>query len=513
MPGVVRFYAPTVTCALSVLRTLRCVMSGRGMKRAALFLVAGAVVLVAGCTAPPAPAGPASPTASASGEPSPSHDFRPGAEGIGDPYFPTYGNGGYDVASYSIKVKYDPKTDVLNGDVTINATASQDLSRYDLDLAGLTVRSVTVDGAAATFSRTGNELVVTPAAGLASGAAFATRVIYDGKPEPVASTQKVIGSGGFFATKDGAIVVGQPESASSWYPVNDHPLDKATYAIEATVPDGLAVISNGVPGPHTSAGGWTTWAWSEGSPMASYLTTLVIGRYRVSTSTHSGKPVVSAVTTSVPKGGADTSMAHTIPIVDFLESQFGPYPFDAYGGVVVQDDRIHFALETQSRPVYSAGFFRNGVNDWVVAHELAHQWYGDSVAVHGWEDIWLNEGFATYAEWLWNAHAGVQSVQTSFNNAYRDATPAVWSTPPAKPGAARIFDESVYNRGAMTLQMLRKAVGDTAFFTILKKWAADKRDGNATTAEFIAMAESVSGKKLGDLFDAWLYATKKPSLS
>jgi aminopeptidase N len=466
-----------------------------------------AAVALAGCTSHDK-AG--TPSATGSVVATPSRDYQPGAAGIGDPYFATYGNGGYDVVSYGLKVKYDPKTDLLSGDATISATAEADLSQFDLDLRGLTVRSVTVDGSAAAFTRTGDELVIRPAQGLASGALFAVHVVYDGKPRPIANDE--VGTMGFFHTADGAFVVGEPEAASTWYPVNDHPLDKATYDVEITVPAGLSAISNGVPGPRTTDGGWTTWKWSESKPMASYLSTMVIGDYRVVTSTHNGKPVVLAVTKQVAKGGADTSMSHTVRIADYLETVFGPYPFDAYGGVVVEDDRLRFALETQTRPVYSAGFFRGGAKDSVVVHELAHQWFGDSVSVHHWEDIWLNEGFATYAEWLWAEHNGDGSVQSTFTSVYQSADADVWRVAPGKPGVKDLFGTSVYDRGAMTVQALRLAVGDQAFFTILKKWTADKRDGNATTEEFIALAEQVSGKQLDALFTAWLYGTTKPPM-
>ncbi|MEV0453981.1 M1 family metallopeptidase [Catellatospora methionotrophica] len=476
--------------------------------RAALVAITATATLLAGCTSE-------TPQPGASATPSPERvrDYQPGKDGVGDPYFPAYGNGGYDVADYAIKVKYDPKTDQLTGDVTVNATAKQDLSQFNLDFAGLTVRSVTVDGAEATHTRVASELVITPAKGVDAGARFAVRVQYDGTPRPVRNQLKSLGQGGFFNTPDGAIVLGQPDSAASWFPVNDHPLDKATYAFEITVPDGLTAISNGVPGPKNSTGGWTTWTWSETKPMASYLSTMVIGKFRVTTGTHKGKPVFSAVTTTVAKGGADTSMAHTLRIADFLETQFGPYPFDAYGGVVVKDDRITFALETQSRPVYSAGFFRNGVNDGVVAHELAHQWFGDSVAVQNWDDIWLNEGFATYAEWLLAAHDKIATVPKTFDTYYAKSRPEVWTTPPGAPGAAHIFDASVYDRGAMTLHVLRKAVGDKAFFEIVKTWVAEKTDGNGNTEEFVALCEKVSGKQLDTLFDAWLFGKRKPKLS
>ncbi|BFU47001.1 M1 family metallopeptidase [Krasilnikovia sp. MM14-A1004] len=459
-----------------------------------------AVIAVGGCT---------SGRNSTTDRPSaPAASFAPGAPGAGDPYFPKYGNGGYDVGDYDIKARFDPATGRLDGTATITATATQDLSSFNLDLAHLTASEVTVDGRPATSRAEGNELVVTPPVGLPKGRPFTTVVKYGGVPEPI--NNEALGKGGWFRTADGAFAVGQPESASTWFPVNDHPSDKATYKLSMTVPDGLEVISNGVPGPRTSADGWTTWNWSEGSPMASYLATVAIGQYRITTSRHGGKPMIVAVPESVPADGpAAKSLARTGEITDFLETQFGPYPFDANGGVVVADDRLDYALETQSRPVYGDTFFSGGENSTVVAHELGHQWFGDSLALERWQDIWLNEGFATYAEWLWQEHEGKATVAESFDRTYSKFED--WSQPTGKPGPDGIFDPAVYDRGAMTLYALRKAMGDAAFAGLLKSWAARNRDGNVTTDEFIAAAkQAAGGVDLDPVFQAWLYGTTKP---
>ncbi|MGY3517055.1 M1 family metallopeptidase [Micromonospora sp. PTRAS2] len=473
-----------------------------GLRLRTGLLLAGALGLAA-CSSTPEPA-----AREATPSPTASRQFTPGAAGLGDEYFPRYGNGGYDVTRYVVKVRYDPATDRLTGTTTVQATATASLSAFHLDLAGLTVRGVTVDGVAARHARDGDELVVTPAAGLTSGNGFTAEIRYEGSPKPL--TNEALGEGGFRHTSDGAVALGQPESASTWFPVNDHPADKATYDFEITVPEGLTAVSNGVPVGKTTRAGWTTWKWAERSPMASYLSMVAIGNFRVTRAEHKGRPVFSAVTTGLPEGAADASIARTVEVADYLEGVFGPYPFGSYGGVVVDDPGIRFALETQSRPVYSANFFRRGANSGVVAHELAHQWFGDSVSLARWSDIWLNEGFATYAEWLWLEHDGGRTVQQSFDGEYVGASASVWRTPPGRPGAANLFGDSVYQRGAMTVHALRTTVGDEAFFRIVRGWAADRRDGNVTTADFVAHAEQVSGRQLDALFDAWLYGTEQP---
>ncbi|MEV6299363.1 M1 family metallopeptidase [Actinoplanes sp. NPDC051861] len=458
------------------------------------------VMLLAGCSGSSDP------------EPAPSSAsppvFKPGADGAGDPYFPKYGNGGYDVAGYDLNLKYEPDSGRLSGTATITATATQDLSRFNLDLAHLKASQVTVDGAAATSAAQGNELVITPAAGISTGREFTVVVTYAGVPGQLEN--ETLGEGGWLRTADGAIALGQPESASTWYPVNDHPSDKAVFKLAMTVPDGVEAISNGVPGERETAGGWTTWRWSENSPMASYLSTVVIGQYRITTGTHAGKPMITAVPDSLPADGpAAKSMAMTGEVTDFLVSQFGPYPFGANGGVVVDEDKVRYALETQARPVYGNTFFGGGVNPSVVAHELAHQWFGDSLALDRWQDIWLNEGFATYAEWLWSEHEGDATAQQIFDRTYRAFD---WSEPPGDPGPNRIFGTAVYQRGGMTVHALRRTIGDDAFFKLVKSWAAEHRDGNVTTDQFIAAAESASGKNLDKFFQDWLFGTKRPPI-
>ncbi|WP_117213105.1 M1 family metallopeptidase [Allorhizocola rhizosphaerae] len=428
--------------------------------------------------------------------------------GIGDPYFPKYGNSGYDVSRYTIKIKYDPATKRLTGHTSITAVATEQLTRFHLDFHGLQVEQVRVGSAAAQHTRDGDELIIVPPAAIDAKKEFQVEVSYQGVPTPFSSPG--FGTTGFLSTRDGAFVIGQPESATTWFPVNDHPRDKATYRIEVTVPEGAAGVSNGLLEGKSTKDGWTTWNWVVNSPMASYLSTLAIGDYRIVEGTHNGKPVFTAIANSIPSGQIDKDIARTAEIADFLASKFGAYPFDAYGGIVVDDDRVRIALETQTRPIYSDVFWTRGTNTTVVAHEIAHQWFGDSVSVDTWEHIWLNEGFATYAQWMWNEHSGGPKIQAEFDSRYADRNNRIWEVPPGKPGRENMFSASVYQRGGMTLHALRKEIGDEDFFKILQVWAAEQRDGLATTTEFIELSERVSGEQLDDLFDAWLFEVGRP---
>jgi hypothetical protein len=656
-------------------------------------------------------------TASGTGEPG---QFQPGAPGLGDPYFPLDGNGGYDVDQYLLEIAYDPATGVLTGVATIRAKSTQDLSQFNLDLVGLTVESVQVDSRSAAWTRDGGELVVTPSQGIRANRHFKVVIRYSGIPEPIVEG---FGVSGFLATDDGVVIIGQPHVAATWFPVNDHPLDKAAYTFRITVPEGLEAIGNGVLQSTQTANGWTTWTWYAREPMASYLATATVGEfdlraYRVRgirfwdaidpdlfvppfTPTTGVQFAISqqsepsykrlARVLSVPAGGATVSFsinrdtepgwdhvfveAHTVggddwttlpdlnghtgqdtgfvcpfwlglhpflthyqtdngdgtcsptgssgdwwaatgssggweqwtvdlsafagtdvelsityasddvvqfkgvfvddvvvstgegstsfeddgdtfdgwtvpgvpdgsfpnpndwivgtaadgppplgvdidasfarqpEIIDFLSSMFGSYPFAAGGGIVDDIDGLGFALENQTRPIYAKDFWQSpGAGDFVVVHEIAHQWFGDSLAVAAWQHVWLNEGFATYAEWLWTEREGFATAQEVFDNFYfgiPDDDP-FWQVTIGDPGPDLLFDIAVYWRGAMTLHQLRLAVGDSAFFEILRQWAKTRAGGNVTTDEFIALAEQISGQELDELFQAWLFTPGKP---
>nr|WP_229815994.1 M1 family metallopeptidase [Streptomyces lucensis] len=428
-----------------------------------------------------------------------------GTSGAGDPYFPLSGNGGYHVAHYGLTLRYDTATRHLDGKAVLTARAAQRLTRFDLDLKGLKVTAVTVDRAAASFRRSGQELVVTPRHALRAGHRFRVTVAYHGTPKPV--TDPDGSTDGWIATDDGAFVAGEPQGAMTWFPANGHPADKSAYDFTVTVPRGHTAVANGAYLGRRTAHGRTTFRWRETRPMAAYLATASIGRFEVERyTTRDGIQVYNAVDPREARAAAP--VLKKLPSVLAWESRlFGPYPFRAAGSLVDHAPRVGYALETQTRPLYDSAPDLS-----TLVHENAHQWFGDSVSLTAWKDIWLNEGFATYAEWLYTEQHGGAGAQKTFDSLYaRPAGDALWAYPPGDPGGgARLFGAPVYARGAMTLHVLRRAVGDRDFFRILRAWTAGHRGGHGTTAQFVRLAERTSGRHLAGLFRTWLYTKGKP---
>lgn len=438
---------------------------------------------------------------------------KPGAAGVGDRLFPTLGNGGYDVAHYGLTLHYVPETNRLKGTAVITARATQDLSRFDLDLSGLVVRTATVQGEAAEFRRTADELTVIPAKAVARGETFRTVVAYDGVPRVLKGDDG--GLEGWIETDDGSTALGQPTGSMTWFPGNHHPSDKATYDITVTVPkdadgDPYDVVGNGTLTAKVDEGEAVTWHWRTAEPMAGYLAHLSVGRFEIDeAATDDGLPVYVAVDPAESEEAADVK-ALVPEIVDWGSDRFGPYPFSSAGAVVDHLPELGYALETQTRP-----YFGEAPDEALLVHELAHQWFGNSVTPRRWKDMWLSEGLATYAEWLWEEDRGGRSADEIFADFY-DGTDSdsegIWAFPPADPpGAARVSDPPVYGRGAMVVHKVREAVGEKTFFGILRAWTRRHRYGNADTRQFIALCESESGKDLSELFDVWLFGRKKPS--
>ncbi|QGV79908.1 M1 family metallopeptidase [Streptomyces ficellus] len=424
---------------------------------------------------------------------------EPGAAGVGDPYFPKLGNGGYDVRHYALTLSYEPGTNRLTGTADITARATQPLSAFNLDLTGLTVHSATVAGAPATVRRSGGELTLRPAEDIADGATFRTVVRYSGAPATITDAEGA--REGWLRTADGGVALGEPTGSTAWFPGNHHPSDKATYEVAVTVPHGHRAVSNGELTEHRTAGGRDTFVWRSAEPMASYLATIAVGRYETKSSrTPSGLPVHTAAR------GEATLLDRIPELLAWTTGKFGPYPFSSTGAIVDTTVDVGYALETQSRPFFDKNTFEPST----LVHELAHQWYGNSVSPKSWRDMWLNESFATYAEWLYAEEFDDKPVQESFDEVFADDEN--WAFPPAAPPTPEdLSGPPVYGRGAMVLHKVRQAVGDDAFSGILRGWAAKHRHANASTRDFTTYVEDVSGEDLTDLWDVWLYGDDRPT--
>jgi len=430
----------------------------------------------------------------------------PGAPGVGDEYFPALGNGGYDVTHYDLQLRYDPESGNLDGTATVLATATSDLSSFNLDLSGLDVGSVTVDGAAASFSRIESELTLTPARPIRRADEFTVAVAYRGTPSPIPST--ALGHTGWFTVDSGgAFTLNEPEGAESWYPVNDHLSDKATYSFGITVPEAFDVIANGESvGDVPADPGFVTHSFRVLHPMASYLASVNIGHFEFEQAQGPAGLLVRNAFADAVAAEASATFARQPEMIEYFASVFGPFPFEAYGAVVVDRD-LGLALENQTLSLFGRDVVGAPAENETVAHELAHQWFGDSVTPSTWKDIWLNEGFATYAQWLWTEHAGGPTVDEQART-YVDAG----FSPPGDPGPDDLFGGAVYIRGALTLHAVRLTVGDDAFFEMLRTWAGENRDSNVATPDFVALVNRIAGQDLEPLLTAWLYDPVQPGL-
>ncbi|MBZ5735395.1 M1 family metallopeptidase [Nocardioides sp. TRM66260-LWL] len=424
-----------------------------------------------------------------------------------DTLFPGQGNTGYDVQHYDVRLSYVPATDRVSAQVTLTARSRARLDSFHLDYDGPRLTGVTVDGRRAMVRRSGTELVVTPARPVASGHRFTARVSYAGTPQRL---QDQDGSfEGWLRTGDGAITLNEPIGALTWLPSNNTPADKATYRFTLSTPRGYRAVANGALVSERVGETRTTSVWSVREPMATYLATVGFGRYRVTTGTYRSVDGRSIPLRSYVDAGETPGSTTRLPeVLSTLEGWFGPYPF-ASAGSVVDDADVDYALETQTRPFYPPGF----ADVLTVVHETAHQWFGDSLTVRDWHDLWLAEGFATYAEWLWTGSHGGRTPQQEFDRRYaKPADDPLWSPAPRRftePG--QLFGDPVYQRGAMTLQALRTRIGDADFAALLKAWPRERRHGSVTTAQFERLAERISGQDLTTLFRDWLDTDGRPS--
>ena len=419
----------------------------------------------------------------------------------------------------------------------ITAVAKQDLSEFSYDLRGLTVTSVTVGGAAATAARDADKLVVTPAAGIDAGSTFETVVDYNGVPEQIEDPDESLE--GWLRTTDGVFNVNEPMGAMAWFPNNNHPTDKATYDFTITVPTGKTALGNGELVSKTdNADGTTTWKWHMGYPMATYLSTATVGDFDLAPGTGAtalgasgaALQLYNAIDSSYPaatKTANTNTLAREDAIVSYFAGLYGPYPFDSIGAVVDRVSGVGYVLEVQTK-IHFPSSGGAGVSINTLSHEIAHQWFGNTVSLDTWNDIWLNEGWATWSQWHWSNkqnNSTATSAQQFLNNYDSTQNPTRWNIPTAVlPSAANLFDTfPVYTRGAMTLEGLRQILGEDAFFALAKAWVAENRYGNAGTADFIALTKRIAAEragfessnlaKLDTYFQQWLFTAGKPAMT
>ncbi|MEU4689550.1 M1 family metallopeptidase [Actinoplanes sp. NPDC023714] len=433
----------------------------------------------------------------------------PGSELSGDPYLPTHGNGGYRVLHYQLDLDYRVVSNRLAGRAVITARASQALSRFSLDLGRFRVQDVRVDGRAARFEHRPHKLRIKPEKPIGYGEAFTVEVRYAGKPVPVSGRW---GDIGWDELTDGALVASQPNGAPSWFPCNDRPGDKATFLLTVTAPAPYTVVATGDLVTRRRGAGASTWVYERNEPTAPYLMSVQVGRYDVVPLATAGPVIQRAAIPPRLRRLFGHDFARHGAIMSALSHLFGPYPFREYV-VVVADDDLDDPIEAQGMAVFGRNHLDGRrTHERLVVHELAHQWFGNSLTVADWRHIWLNEGFATYAEWLWSEISGDAPAAAHAARWHAWVASQPRGITVADPGVDRMFDPVVYKRGALTVHALRRRLGDEAFFAFLRSWAGVNRHGTVTTAQFREHAATFTDARLDDLFTAWLERPALPRL-
>ncbi|MHA7239956.1 M1 family metallopeptidase [Arthrobacter sp. TMS1-12-1] len=445
-----------------------------------------------------------------------------------DPYTPTNGSTAYRVDHYDLDLDYRLSSNRLTGRAVLTLVALRDLRQLELDLSGLRTTKITSDTVRIrSFKDRAGKLVVGFRDPVPAGSAFRLDIRYEGNPLPLTGTW---GEVGWEELTDGVLVAGQPTGAPSWFPCNDHPSHKAAYRIAVTTDAGYRAICNGVLVSRIDRSSRTSWVYEQEEPMATYLATVQIGRYGLVALNDPARPAVPLPVHGAPRGpgspvpqyaavprslmpAAGEALARHHQMMTAFEHRFGPYPFPQYL-VVVADDDLEIPLEAQTLSIIGRNHLDQG---WeaqrLIAHELAHQWFGNSVTASRWQDIWLHEGFACYAEWLWSEASGSATAATHARSTHQRLDRAPQDLVIVDPGAADMFDDRVYKRGALTLQALRSAAGDDAFFGLLRAWTAEYRFGTVTTPDFITLAvRLLPGVAVESLLASWLFSDALPAL-
>jgi aminopeptidase N len=426
-----------------------------------------------------------------------------------DEYFPDSGDLCYDVHHYDLHLDYKVESNQLKGRAVLDAVAKTDVDELQVDLRGLRVSKVALEPAGVRrYTVKKAKLVVRTARPLEPGEKFRLVVTYAGRPRPISDG---VDEMGWEELKDGVIVAGQTTGAPSWFPCNDRPANKASYEMSLTVPSGYHVLANGVLTSTRRGASATTWRYMESEPMATYLATVQIGRY-VSRPVQTLPVPMTAVLPERLLGRYDEAFARQPEMLAFFTRAFGAYPFASYS-VVITDDELEIPLEAQGLSIFGSNFLRS---NWdcirLVAHELAHQWFGNSLTLSTWRDIWLHEGFACYGEWLWSEESGGPAADAHAREHWAKLRAKDQDIVLANPGREGMFDDRIYKRGALLLHVLRLTLGDDCFFDLLRAWTERHRFGSVSTQMFMELTADFADAPVEDLFTAWLSQTNLPDL-
>jgi aminopeptidase N len=454
----------------------------------------------------------------------------PGAPGIGDRLFENLGNGGYDVLHYHLDLRYatSAPSQPIDGTVTIVARATQSLSRFNLDFGGASVGSVSVNHRSTDWAREGEELVITPRRALARHRVFVVKVS-DFVAVPTEPDPEDFSTAAFFFTPHGSATAPQPDFAHRIFPSNDHPRDKASYTFRVDTPSAILAVTNGVLVSKRTRGDRTFWTYLQRQPMASELIQLAVGRYDLSERGRHRRVIRRDVTAPNLTAFLEDKITLANGHLDYMTDWVGRYPFDAYGSFVV-DAEIGFALETQTLSIYDRGWFEGSQGVWepTMVHELAHEWFGNSVSPWEWSDLWLNEGHASWYEFLfaeengqlaedtenWPDETGYATLEELMRAIYAHGDE--WRAefgPVAQPTSSdALFSFQSYHGGALVLYALRQEIGQEAFERLEREWVSRYDDESARTEDFIELASRVARRDLRGFLEDWVYGTETPPM-